>query len=146
MVSKTSQERAGISDEEKKQRDIAREVETDLRLLVLYRDKAKNSKDRNLFFGLTFDNYRSLMTQPTCSYTGKLFQTVSQNADYARTLERINPKEGYTVENTIAVCHIANSQKSSLDAFMKATAIPEEMKLKLLRKAAYQIEKSLREK
>lgn len=59
-------------------------------------------------------------------------------------MERINASLGYTPENTIAVTHAANSEKSRLDAFMKGTVITNEVKLKLLRKAAYQIEKLLK--
>lgn len=142
----SEQLKAGIPPEEAKKRAVEREVNRDLTLISLYQSKAHSTNKRGLFFGLTFADYRDLMTRTHCAYTGRPFQPASENSSYSLTLERVNPCEGYTPENTIAVTNIANQHKAKLDMFMKDEAIPEEMKLKLLRKAAYQLEKSIKAK
>ena len=71
-----------------------------------------------------------------CAYTGKEF-TAIDNA----TFERVNPELGYVPGNVLMVTQMANSCKSNLDAFVKNDAIPDAMKIKLMRKALYQLEK-----
>ena len=60
------------------------------------------------------------------------------------SMERVNPQIGYTPENTIAVTKAANAEKSRLDAFIKGEEIPLEMKIKLMHKAIYQMQKQLK--
>lgn len=71
-----------------------------------------------------------------CAYTGKEF-TAIENA----TFERINPELGYVPGNVVMVTQLANSNKAGLDAFVKSTCIPNATKIKLMRKALYQLEK-----
>ena len=71
-----------------------------------------------------------------CAYTGKEFSAI-ENA----TFERINPKLGYVPGNVVMVTQMANSHKAQLDAFVKNAIIGDAMKIKLLRKALYQLEK-----
>lgn len=71
-----------------------------------------------------------------CAYTGREFSTLS-NA----TFERINPELGYVEGNVCIVTQEANAQKGQLDSFVKGPVIPDTMKIKLLRKALYQLEK-----
>ena len=74
-----------------------------------------------------------------CAYTGEAFK------DWRHvTFERINPFVGYVPGNVVLVTMAANSHKSTLDAFVKGTVIPDEMKVKLLRKALYAMEKRLK--
>lgn len=72
-----------------------------------------------------------------CSYTGQELDCLSD-----ATFERVNPKVGYVPGNVIMVKQAANNHKSQLDAFMKNAIIDDAMKIKLLRKALYQLEKA----
>ena len=121
----------------------ANQIEFDLRVARSYNSKNDDARNRNLQFSLTLSDWTKLMSEPVCPYSGKRFSHKSGGSD-SRTMERINASLGYTVENTIAVTSAANSEKSNLDAFMKGSVILPEVKLKLLRKAAYQIEKQLK--
>ncbi|AOG16365.1 postulated decoy of host sigma70 or sigmaS [Cronobacter phage vB_CsaM_leB] len=121
----------------------AKQIEFDLRVARSYNSKNDDARNRNLQFALTLSDWAKLMNEPVCSYSGRPFSNKGGCSD-SRTMERINASLGYTVENTIAVTSAANSEKSNLDAFMKGSVILPEVKLKLLRKAAYQIEKQLK--
>ena len=121
----------------------AKQIEFDLRVARSYNSKNDDARNRNLQFALTLSDWAKLMSEPVCSYSGRPFSNKGGCSD-SRTMERINASLGYTVENTIAVTSAANSEKSNLDAFMKGSVILPEVKLKLLRKAAYQIEKQLK--
>ena len=76
-----------------------------------------------------------------CAYSGKLFKN---NDDV--TFERVDPNKGYTRENTVFVRTSANALKAYLDAFEKGDSIPEEMKIKILNKTLYRIQKRLKDK
>lgn len=121
----------------------ANQIEFDLRVARSYNSKNDDARSRNLQFSLTLSDWTKLMSEPVCPYSGKRFSHKGGGSD-SRTMERINASLGYTVDNTIAVTSAANSEKSNLDAFMKGSVILPEVKLKLLRKAAYQIEKQLK--
>lgn len=71
-----------------------------------------------------------------CAYTGKEFESLNDI-----TFERVNPKLGYVPGNVLMVNTKSNQQKSQLDSFMHRDYIPVSMKIKLLRKALYQLEK-----
>lgn len=141
VTPKKVQEIMALPDEELEGRRHMREVELDIRIAKSYSSKYENARKGDKSFSLTLGDWRALMTQTTCSYSGKRF--VNGGHDY-RTMERVNPMLGYTPENTIAVTHAANSEKSQLDAFMHGSEILDEVKVKLLRKAVYQIEKKLK--
>ena len=121
----------------------ASQIEFDLRVARSYNSKNDDARNRNLQFALTLSDWAKLMSEPVCSYSGRPFSNKGGCSD-SRTMERINASLGYTVDNTMAVTSAANSEKSNLDAFMKGSVILPEVKLKLLRKAAYQIEKQLK--
>lgn len=72
------------------------------------------------------------------SYTGQPIDTLNS------TFERINPKLGYISGNVCLISKEANTHKSLLDAFVKKDVIPNEMKIKLMRKAIYALEKEMR--
>lgn len=136
---------ASIDTVELEHRRRASQIEFDLRIARSYNSKNDDARNRNLQFALTLSDWTKLMSQPTCAYSGKTFSPTG-GSQTSRTMERINASLGYTVENTIAVTDAANSEKSRLDAFMKGSVILPEVKLRLLRKAAYQIEKQLKMK
>lgn len=134
---------ASLDPAELEHRRRAKQIEFDLRVARSYNSKNDDARNRNLQFALTLSDWAKLMSEPVCSYSGRPFSNKGGCSD-SRTMERINASLGYTVENTIAVTSAANSEKSNLDAFMKGSVILPEVKLKLLRKAAYQIEKQLK--
>lgn len=80
-----------------------------------------------------------LLGDGRCAYTGEGFEN---GGDI--TFERVNPKQGYVKGNVLLVSRKSNQHKSQLDAFVHGNSIPAAMKIKLLRKALYQIEKQVR--
>lgn len=134
---------ASLDPVELEHRRRANQIEFDLRVARSYNNKFDDARNRQLQFALTLSDWTKLMSEPVCQYSGRRFSHKS-GSDDSRTMERINASLGYTAENTIAVTSAANSEKSRLDAFMKGSVILPEVKLKLLRKAAYQIEKQLK--
>ncbi|MGL4584037.1 MAG: hypothetical protein ACRCVU_13790 [Flavobacterium sp.] len=97
-------------------------------------NKCLNSTDR---WFLTLTQFDSLFTNTDfCTYSDKPF-----NGESDITIERINPKKGYEEGNVCLVTKEANQHKSHLDAFVKQDIITPALKIKLLRKALYQLEK-----
>ena len=86
---------------------------TDLELAEKFCKKAQSSKNRGIEFSLTLKRYRQLLSSQTCYYTGVTFDET--NSEFKRTLERLDPRVGYTDSNTVAVCHAANVVKSAFD-------------------------------
>lgn len=123
--------------------EVARQIEymaffgANKRYLHAYQIKAKSCEERGLEWRITFEQFVKLMQVEKCAYTGTVFPK-----DHGRSIERINPKVGYTMENVVIVTAQANSHKAQLDQFIHGTAIPHEMKIKLMRKALYQLEKN----
>lgn len=115
-------------------------VQSDIKVAQRYINKSTDAERRGLSFSLTYPEFYKIVASPVCAYSGKPF-AIDEKGVYAMTLERINPVLGYTPDNTIAVTSAANSEKSRLDAFVKGQEILPEMKIKLLRKALYQLEK-----
>ena len=132
-----------LNPEELEHRKRANAVQSDLRIADLYLQKSRNAKSANQSFGLTYIEFYQLMATPICAYSGKTF-SMDPQSPYSMSMERINPQIGYTPENTIAVTKAANTEKSRLDAFIKGEEIPPEMKIKLLNKAVYQMQKQLK--
>ncbi|UOX40553.1 decoy of host sigma70 [Aeromonas phage GomatiRiver_11] len=125
------------------QAEVARQIEymeffgKNKRHLHAYQVKVKSCQERGLEWRITFEQFVELMNVEKCAYTGTVFPK-----DHGRSIERVNPKIGYTMENVVIVTARANSQKSQLDQFVHETHIPNEMKIKLMRKALYQLEKN----
>lgn len=125
------------------QQEVARQIEMmaffgkNKRHLHAYQTKVKSCEERGLEWRITFNQFVELMTVEKCAYTGTVFPK-----DHGRSIERVNPKVGYTMENVVIVTARANSQKAQLDQFIHDDHIPAEMKIKLLRKALYQMEKT----
>lgn len=74
-----------------------------------------------------------------CQYSGKGFDSLDDIS-----FERINPKIGYVKGNVLMVKGSVNQVKGSLDAFAKTDVMSVSMKIKLMRKALYQLEKELK--
>lgn len=127
--------------EENERKEAATEMaKRDIAWAKGYLSKVESSRQRGIEFTLTFAEYSDLLSTTVCGYSG-----IELNYSN-RTIERINPEIGYVAGNVIAVSAKANGQKSALDQFIKEVHISDEMKLKLLRKAAYQMEKKIKVK
>lgn len=127
-----------LSPEILEARRHAASVQSDLKIAQYYINKNADAGRRGLSFSLTYPEFYKVAASPVCAYSGKYFET---DGKYAITMERVNPCLGYTPENTIAVTSAANGEKAHLDGFVKGKEILLDMKIKLLRKALYQLEK-----
>lgn len=96
---------------------------TKAQLTKMYASKKQSCKARKISFKLSKEEYKELMLSPVCAYTG-IELTINNTGTNARkatdvTLERVNCEQGYTVDNTIAVCHAANSAKAVFDGMLR---------------------------
>ena len=71
----------------------------------------QSAQDRKLHFDLSFKTVKTLLTYPTCYYTGKRFEEDGQNA---RSFDRIDSDKGYVEGNVVACTIDINSKKSNL--------------------------------
>lgn len=94
----------------------------------------------NTEFNISALELKEMFSNNKCAYSGRTM-SIDPAKDTLVTFERINPDLGYISGNTCLVCKRANQQKAMLDAFYKDDFIPLEMKIKLMRKALYQLEK-----
>ena len=83
-------------------------------VLAGYRHKAKKAKSG---FSLTAEQFGRIATQP-CFYCGTRPSNVhrSQNGtgDFVYSgIDKIDPRKGYSVANTVPCCHICNFAKSN---------------------------------
>lgn len=91
-------------------------------------------------FSIPLSELRSMFDESVCAYTGHKFLHYTH-----ATFERINPFLDYVSGNVVLVTQDANAQKGCLDNFIKQEHIPIEMRIKLLRKASYILEKKMKE-
>jgi hypothetical protein len=87
-------------------------------LETTYTRYIRGAKKRNLEFSLTLDEFKEI-TSSICYYCGSLPNTTAgkgHNGDYIHNgIDRINNKEGYTKENSVACCPVCNYMKNKLD-------------------------------
>lgn len=118
---------------------------TDLTITQLYRklqskaSKCVNGSAKILEFKV--HEIIDMVGDGNCRYSGLPFDGIED-----ATFERINPNLDYVPGNVIMVKRQANCVKSGLDAFAKNKIIPLDVKIKLMRKALYQMEKEHRGK
>lgn len=79
----------------------------------LYDSKYNDALSRDILFDLTFADYERLVQKTHCFYTGVKFVDDRGSAS-RRTIDRIDPDKGYTVENCVACTHAANNAKNVL--------------------------------
>jgi len=126
----------------KKNKPVATEKHEDVVITSLYVAKSNSALARGIPFLLSFDDYKNIKSVTHCAYSGVMFDKKSDA--HSMTIERIDPKKPYIASNCVAVTAAANNLKSNLDMFMHGRCIPNEMKIKLLRKAVYALEKELK--
>ena len=71
----------------------------------------QSAQDRKLHFDLSFKTVKTLLTYPSCYYTGKRFE---EDGQYARSFDRIDSDKGYVEGNVVACTIDINSKKSNL--------------------------------
>lgn len=103
-----------------------------------YTSKLLNAITQGIEISLSGEDLKELANQDKCAYSGKSF--VQGHTQLKPTFERINPNLGYVSGNVVIVTRAANGQKACLDQFVKVNEITDEMEIKLLRKALYQLE------
>jgi hypothetical protein len=97
-----------------KKRTTQQEKSTELTDLEVARKMIKifqSAQDRKLHFDLSFKTVKTLLTYPTCYYTGKKFEEEGQNA---RSFDRIDSDKGYVEGNVVSCTIDINSKKSNL--------------------------------
>ncbi len=97
-----------------------------------YRNRAKIDKmvfeiNREYFLSLTKKNCYYCGKEPDCYYCGKEPAQIikGKTGDYIYNgIDRKDPKEGYTVENTVPCCWMCNSMKKAIgfDEFLSQIA------------------------
>lgn len=112
-------------------------------LLQKVRSKHLNAVQKNTeseLDAITMDVLNSIIGDGLCHYSGKEFDDLKE-----ATFERINPDKGYVLGNVVMVKDSLNNLKGlTLDRFVKSSCFTDAVKIKLLRKALYQLEKKLK--
>lgn len=103
--------------------------------------KIASCKSKGVKFTVPLEELLPMFAEQVCKYTGVKFKHITHI-----TFERINPFLDYVEGNVVLVTEPANAHKSLLDNFVKTSVIPDEMKIKLMRKAIYVLEKRIRGK
>lgn len=82
--------------------------------IAFYHKKRMNTK-----FSLSLEQYRQIMDLSNCPRCGVLFCDWKDNktgkADM-RTIDQLNPGEGYSIQNCICLCFKCNGEKRNLSA------------------------------
>lgn len=117
----------------------------DLAIAKSYCLKAQQARTRGIEFDLTYDQFKELYTAPVCAYSGvPVFSGREGLPDnQTRSVERIDPLQGYVASNCVAITKEINCKKSPLDQFL-LTDLPFEIQLKILRKAVYRVEQHIK--
>lgn len=97
----------------------------DANLAEKYLQIKENAESRGVEFTLSFAHLKRIMKRKTCYYTGRKF---SDSPQAYKSVERVRNSEGYTDENTVVVCSVANTLRGDFT-------------LKELQKMVKQIEK-----
>lgn len=113
---KSYHKRKRIADKE----HVRRTLESDLyqRLKYLWKGRRTHAKKKNIVFDVSVDDLVDLHNEQSgcCALTGTLFE-MSREHDYraaplAPSIDRINPRDGYTRSNIQLVCFMVNMGKS----------------------------------
>ena len=106
-------------------------------LVQKFQAKKNTTKDKRCdIMQFSAQDVLDMLGNGNCAYTDTPFINLKD-----ATFERVNPNLGYVKGNVVMVSNAANNHKAQLDCFVKHDVIPDAMKIKLLRKALYQLEK-----
>ena len=119
---------------------ISKNITNEIDLARTYINKISSSKERMIPFELTLNDWRVIKSKTCSDYTGKPF---SDGLDRL-SIERKNPREGYTVKNTIVCTLEENQVKANLDSFIHSDVFSDQVKIKILRSMIYQLEKGIK--
>lgn len=89
------------------------ELPLEYRIAVKYKQLFDSARKRKKEFSLTLDDVKRLLTRENCAYTGQPFEQDNTSPLY-RTIDRLDPSEGYTSRNVFAVSARANHVKNKL--------------------------------
>lgn len=106
--------------------------------LKLIGRKVQSCEMHDKEFSLSLEELNDLFNGDVCPYSGREFKDWKEV-----TFERVNPFLAYVPGNVLLVSNDANNHKSLLDNFVKTRVITREMKIKLMRKAIYLLEKGV---
>ncbi len=88
---------------------VSERVLGDVLLSRKYAKKAASCREKIMPFDLTYEEFVKLATQESCAYSNLKFPSLREV-----TLERVNPRLGYTSGNTIAVSDKMNQLKNKV--------------------------------
>lgn len=121
------------------------ELPGDYGIAIAYAKKAANSRERNINFELTFDQFRDLFLWDICCISGnKLIHGGNPTGDNQHSIDRVDPSKGYVHGNCVVMSATLNSVKSDLDKFLATGKATDEQKLKQLYKAENVLRKRIK--
>lgn len=84
-----------------------------------YNWRKLRAKNRGVSFELTFSQYRALLQINRCYYTGRYLTLKEKDKHgnlgpfhYTWSLDRVDVKQGYRIDNVVVCAHIVNIIKS----------------------------------
>ena len=114
-------------------------------ILKLYTFKSEDAAKRGIGFDLNLFDFTDVMQQTHCSYTGvKLDFEAPAGNPLRPSFERINPLDGYNVNNTVLTTFGANRCKGKLDQFIHDGAMTLEQKIKIMNRVIYRLKKQMK--
>lgn len=90
-------------------------LDKELALMLKYRNKVNNAKERKIEWKLSFSQYKKILQSKTCRYTKKKFDLSDEKSDNYITLDRIDSSVGYIPGNVVACSKIANRIKGNIE-------------------------------
>ena len=87
----------------------------DILIARRYVTKASNATKAGHEFKLTYAQFKKLVKQKHCYYTGVLLNSTDDNSSNYITLDRLDNSIGYTKENTVAAASFVNQFKAILE-------------------------------
>ena len=110
----TKPERLEVLEEVLKNRECTSDKSFDERVADYYLMKVVSARDRGIPFDLTVIDVRRLMSRKTCFYTGARFNDFGapEKNGLNWTIDRKDSTKGYTKDNCVACCSLANNLKN----------------------------------
>ncbi|MGL5016157.1 MAG: hypothetical protein ACRC6V_18055 [Bacteroidales bacterium] len=117
----------------------------DYGIAIAYAKKVANSRERNINFELTFEQFRDLFLCDTCCVSGnKLIHGGNPVGMNQHSLDRVDPNKGYVVGNCVVMAATLNIVKSDVDKMLANVQASDEQKLKILYKAENVLRKRIK--